>query len=62
MALVERDTTAAWLSEQMGKDACPVSRWYADSDRRDSRTLFRMAEILNADVRKLLYVEKKTFN
>ena len=62
IVLVEQNKTAKWLSEQIGKNVCSVSRWCTNNAQPDLDTLFRIAEILNVDVRELLYVEKKTFN
>lgn len=62
IVLVEQNKTAKWLSVQIGKNACSVSRWCTNSAQPDLDTLFRIAEILNVDVRELLYVEKETFN
>ena len=62
IVLVEQNKTAKWLSGQIGKNVCSVSRWCTNSAQPDLNTLFRIAEILNVDVRELLYVEKKTFN
>ena len=62
IVLVEQNKTAKWLSEQIGKNVCSVSRWCTNSAQPDLDTLFRIAEILSVDVRELLYVEKKTFN
>ena len=62
IVLVEQNKTAKWLSEQIGKNVCSVSRWCTNSAQPDLDTLVRIAEILNVDVRELLYVEKKTFN
>ena len=59
IVLVEQKKTAKWLSEQIGKNACSVSRWCTNTSQPDLETLFRIAEVLNVDVRELLYVEKK---
>lgn len=59
IVLVEQHKTAKWLSEQIGKNACSVSRWCTNTSQPDLETLFRIAEVLNVDVRELLYVEKK---
>lgn len=59
IVLVEQNKTAKWLSEQIGKNACSVSRWCTNSSQPDLETLFRIAEILNVDVRELIYVEEK---
>ena len=59
VVLVEQNRTAKWRSEQIGKNACSVSRWCTNTSQPDLETLFRIAEVLNVDVRELLYVEKK---
>lgn len=62
IVLVEQNKTAKWLSEQIGKNVCSVSRWCTNSSQPDLETLFRIAEILDVDVRKLLYVERDKGN
>ena len=59
VVLVEQNRAAKWLSEQIGKNTCSVSRWCTNTSQPDLETLFRIAEVLNVDVRELLYVEKK---
>lgn len=59
VVLVEQNKTAKWLSEQIGKNACSVSRWCTNTSQPDLETLFRIAEILNVDVRELIHVEKQ---
>ena len=59
VVLVEQNRTAKWLSEQIGKNTCSVSHWCTNTSQPDLKTLFRIAEVLNVDVRELLYVEKK---
>ena len=51
IVLVEKNKTAKWLSEQ-------VSRWCTNASQPDLETLFRIAELLDVDVRELLHVEK----
>ena len=55
-------TTARWLSQQVGKNACSVSRWCTNASQPDLETLFRIAELLNVDVRELIHVEKDKSN
>ncbi len=62
IVLVEKNKTAKWLSEAMGKNACSVSRWCTNSAQPDLETLFRIAELLNVDVRELIHVEKEKSN
>lgn len=62
IVLVEQNKTAKWLSEQIGKNPCSVSRWCTNSSQPDLETLFRIAEILKVDVRELIHVEKDQMN
>lgn len=62
IVLVEKNKTARWLSQQVGKNACSVSRWCTNSSQPDLETLFRIAELLNVDVRELIHVEKDKSN
>ena len=59
---VEKNKTARWLSQQVGKNACSVSRWCTNASQPDLETLFRIAELLNVDVRELIHVEKDKSN
>ena len=61
VVLVEQNRTAKWLSEQIGKNTCSVSRWCTNTSQPDLETLFRIAEVLNVDVRELLHVEKQNY-
>lgn len=60
VVLVEQNRTAKWLSEQIGKNTCSVSRWCTNTSQPDLETLFRIAEILKVDVRELIHVEKQS--
>ena len=62
IVLVENNKTARWLSQQGGKNACSVSRWCTNASQPDLETLFRIAELLNVDVRELIHVEKDKSN
>ena len=62
IVLVEKNKTARWLSQQVGKNACSVSRWCTNASHPDLETLFRIAELLNVDVRELIHVEKDKSN
>ena len=57
VVLVEQNRTAKWLAEQIGKNACSVSRWCTNNSQPDLETLFQIAKLLNVDVRELIYVE-----
>lgn len=62
IVLVEKNKTARWLSQQVGKNACSVSRWCTNASQPDLETLFCIAELLNVDVRELIHVEKDKSN
>lgn len=62
IVLVEKNKTTRWLSQQVGKNACSVSRWCTNASQPDLETLFRIAELLNVDVRELIHVEKDKSN
>ena len=62
IVLVEKNKTARWISQQVGKNACSVSRWCTNASQPDLETLFRIAELLNVDVRELIHVEKDKSN
>lgn len=57
VVLVEQNRTAKWLAEQIGKNACSVSRWCTNNSQPDLETLFQIAKLLNVDVIELIYVE-----
>ncbi|WP_081976889.1 helix-turn-helix domain-containing protein, partial [Alistipes inops] len=49
-----------WLSEQIGKNTCSVSRWCTNTSQPDLETLFRIAEVLNVGCEGVLHIEKRT--
>ena len=59
IALVEKNKKAKWLSEQVGRNVTSVSRWCTNDSQPDLEMLFRIAELLEVDVRELIHVEKK---
>lgn len=56
--LVEKRKTGKWLSEQLGKSTCTVSKWCSNSIQPDLATLNKIAELLNVDVRDLITPSK----
>ena len=56
--LVEKQKTGKWLSEQLGKSTCTVSKWCSNSIQPDLATLSKIAELLNVDVRDLITPSK----
>ena len=59
VVLVDKKKTNKWLAEQLGKDQTTISKWCTNTSQPDLETLFRIAEVLNVDVRELIYVEKR---
>mgnify|MGYP002515901449 CR=1 FL=1 len=56
--LVEKGKTSKWLSEQVGKDPATVSKWCTNSSQPDLSTLKKAAELLDVDVKDLLWSTK----
>ena len=56
--LVEKQKTGKWLSEQLGKSTCTVSKWCSNFIQPDLATLNKIAELLNVDVRDLITPSK----
>lgn len=54
VVLVEKDKTGKWLSEQLGKNPCTVSKWCKNTVQPDLTTLDKIAKLLEVDVKCLL--------
>lgn len=54
VVLVEQNKTGKWLSEQLGKSTCTVSKWCQNTVQPDLQTLNSISELLNVDIRDLL--------
>ena len=52
--LVEQGKTGKWLSEQLGKSNCTVSKWCSNTVQPDLKTLNEIADVLKVDVKDLL--------
>lgn len=53
--LAEEGKTGKWLAEQVGRDPVTVSKWCTNSSQPDLPTLYKIAEVLNIDVARLLF-------
>ena len=60
VVLVERKRTNRWLAEQLGKDQATVSKWCTNTIQPTLETLWKIANILEVDVRELLISSKNT--
>ena len=54
VVLVEQGKTGKWLSEQLGKSNCTVSKWCSNTVQPDLKTLNEIADVLKVDVKDLL--------
>ena len=59
LVLVEKDKTGKWLSEQLGKSTCTVSKRCKNTVQPDLNTLDKIAKLLDVDVKDLLNSTEK---
>lgn len=57
--LVEQEKSAKWLADQLDKDKSTVSRWCTNDMQPPIETFYKIAKLLDVDVRELLYQTKK---
>lgn len=60
-ALADVGKTGVWLADQLGKDPVTVSKWCTNTTQPDLKTLAKISELLNIDIRELL-VKRKVNN
>lgn len=58
VVLAEKKRTNRWLAEELGKDPATVSKWCTNSSQPDLSTLKKVAELLDVDVKDLLWSTK----
>ena len=58
VVLVEKKRTNKWLAEQLGKDQGTVSKWCTNTCQPDLKTLVRIAQLLEVDMKELIRFEK----
>ena len=58
VVLVEQQKTGKWLAEQLGKSTCTVSKWCSNTIQPDLATLYKIATLLNVDIRELIMPSK----
>lgn len=58
VVLAEKKRTNRWLAEELGKDPAIVSKWCTNSSQPDLSTLKKAAELLDVDVKDLLWSTK----
>ncbi len=59
VVLVEKDKTGKWLSEQLSKSTCDVSKWCKNTVQPDLNTLDKITKLLDVDVTYLLNATEK---
>ena len=52
--LAEIDKQGKWLVQQLGKDPATVTKWCTNTVQPDLKTLAKIAEIFNINIRELL--------
>ena len=52
--LADKEKSAKWLAEQVGRDRSTVSRWCTNDMQPPLEVLYQIADILEVDVRELL--------
>lgn len=59
VVLAELNRTNKWLSEELGKSESTVSRWCTNEIQPSIETLYKVAKVLNVDIRELLNPTKQ---
>ena len=53
IVLAEQEKSAKWLAEQLDRDKSTVSRWCTNDMQPTIETFYKIAEVLDIDVREL---------
>lgn len=61
VVLAEQRRTNKWLAEQLGKDPATISKWCTNSSQPGIELLFKIAKVLNVDVKDLLWSTKENY-
>lgn len=59
IVLAENEKSAKWLAEQLDRDKSTVSRWCTNDMQPSIETFYKIAEILDIEVRELFVASKK---
>ena len=57
VVLVEKKQTNKWLAKQLGNDQGTVSKWCTNTCQPDLKTLVRIAQLLEVDMKELIRFE-----
>ena len=58
LVLVEKKRTNKWLAQELCKDPATVSKWCTNTTQPDLQTLIKVAELLDVDIKDLLWSTK----
>ena len=58
VVLAEKKRTNSWLANELGKNPATISKWCTNSSQPDLPTLKKVAELLEVDVKDLLWSTK----
>jgi len=58
IVLAEQEKSAKWLAEQLDRDKSTVSRWCTNDMQPTIETFYKIAEVLDIDVR-ALFIQNK---
>lgn len=57
--LSEKKITNKWLSEQLGVNSTTVSKWCTNSSQPSIEMVFRMMDVLDADISQIINMPPK---
>ncbi|MDR1382152.1 MAG: helix-turn-helix transcriptional regulator [Tannerella sp.] len=60
VVLVEQKRTGKWLAETIGYDVATVSRWCSNVTQPPLKVLYKIAGLLDVDIKDLLVSSKNT--
>ena len=58
VVLAEKKRTNSWLANELSKNPATISKWCTNSSQPDLPTLKKVAELLEVDVKDLLWSTK----
>ena len=58
IVLAEKEKSSKWLADQLNKDKSTVSRWCTNDMQPTVETFYKIAEILDIEVRELFVSNK----
>ncbi len=60
IVLAEKEQSAKWLADQLGKDKSTVSRWCTNDMQPSIETFYEIAKVLDVEVRELFVATKSS--